>query len=490
MSYEVFSRKYRPKNFDEIIGQESIVRTLKNAIELDRISHAYIFAGSRGLGKTTISRILTKCLNCETGITVNPCGKCENCLEIEKGSFPDMYEIDAASNRGIDDIRNIKENVNYSPIKGRYKVYIVDEAHMLTREAFNALLKTLEEPPPHNLFILATTELHKIPDTIKSRGQIFIFRPPKKEDIKNYLKRICKNEGIKFEEKALEIIADASEGGMRDGASLLDQANVFSKGNITVASVEDMLGLISENIVKQFLKNIKERNIKELILAIEQLDKSGFDLNIFWKQMIDRLHENLINLTINGSSEFFEEKDIQDLIYIQNIFNRALVESRTFPNPKHIYQLYILKLKYLKNLISIKDILEGKIRLDTISNISKSQPNNLNLVETGSEKDERQTLDRILLKVKKDIGGIVYSILKKAKVVENEDSFIISLDKTLAQTVQDHLDKLNKIFPKPIKIEIKGDKSIKKSSKKRDESVDKILDLFNGKIISYKEKKQ
>ena len=488
MSYEVFSRKYRPKDFNEIIGQESIVRTLKNAIELNRISHAYIFAGSRGLGKTTISRILTKCLNCETGITTNPCGKCENCVEIEKGSFPDMYEIDAASNRGIDDIRNIKENVNYSPIKGRYKVYIVDEAHMLTREAFNALLKTLEEPPPHNIFILATTELHKIPDTIKSRGQIFIFRPPKKEEIKKYLKNICEKEGIKFEEPALEILAEASEGGMRDAASLLDQANVFSKGNITVISVEEMLGLIQEKINKQFLKNLKKKNIKELILAVEQLDKAGFDLNIFWKQMTDRLHQNLINLTIYGNSEFFEESDIQDLIYIQNIFNKAFVESRTFPNPKHIYQLYILKLKYLKNIVSIKDILEGKIKLENISN--QPQGSNLTLVETKTEKNERLTLDRILLKVKREIGGIVYSILVKAKITENDDYFVVKLNKTLAQTVHEHLDKINKIFPKPLKVEIKEDKTVKKSTKKRDESVDKILDLFNGKIISYKEKKQ
>jgi len=232
--YEPFSRKYRPKNFDEVIGQESVVRTLRNAIKLNRISNAYIFAGSRGLGKTTISRILTKCLNCEVGITDKPCGKCENCIEIDKGSFPDMYEIDAASNRGIDDIRNIKENVGYAPIKGRYKVYIIDEAHMLTREAFNALLKTLEEPPPHNIFILATTELHKIPDTIRSRCQTFIFKSPNKSEIVKYLKRICESERIEYEEKALEILAEASEGGMRDSASLLDQATVFGEGKITV----------------------------------------------------------------------------------------------------------------------------------------------------------------------------------------------------------------------------------------------------------------
>lgn len=184
MAYEPFARKYRPKDFDSVVGQEHVVNTLKNAINLNKVSHGYIFAGPRGVGKTTIARILTKSLNCEKGITDKPCGICENCIEVDKGSFPDMYEIDAASNRGIDDIRSLKENVNYAPIKGRYKVYIIDEAHMLTREAFNALLKTLEEPPPNNIFILATTELHKIPDTIRSRTQIFMFKPIKASQIK------------------------------------------------------------------------------------------------------------------------------------------------------------------------------------------------------------------------------------------------------------------------------------------------------------------
>jgi len=258
LSYEAFSRKYRPKDFSQVIGQESIVQTLKNAIELNRVSHAYIFAGSRGIGKTTISRILAKCLNCETGITSQPCNKCENCLEIEKGSFPDLYEIDAASNRGIDDIRNLRDNIGYTPIKGRYKVYIIDEAHMLTREAFNALLKTLEEPPPKNIFILATTELHKIPDTIKSRCQTFLFKQPNISQIIKFMKDILEKENIPYEEEALKILAEESEGGVRDSASLLDQAVTFGEGKITVENVEKMLGIVPKSIISDFIKNLEQ----------------------------------------------------------------------------------------------------------------------------------------------------------------------------------------------------------------------------------------
>jgi len=297
LAYEAFARKYRPKKFDEIVGQESIVKTLKNAIDLDRFSHAYIFSGSRGLGKTTTARILTKCLNCEKGISSNPCGECESCLEIEKGSFPDMYEIDAASNRGIDDIRALRENVTYAPIKGRYKVYIIDEAHMLTREAFNALLKTLEEPPPHNIFILATTELHKIPDTIKSRCQTFVFKPPSIKQIQSYLERILKQENVEYDEKALYLLAEASYGGLRDAASLLDQAVTFGGGKVDLKSVEELLGIIPQKIINKFLQLLKEKDIKTLIKGIEKLESDGYDLNILWKQVLDNIHSELVSVT-------------------------------------------------------------------------------------------------------------------------------------------------------------------------------------------------
>ncbi|SNZ11380.1 DNA polymerase-3 subunit gamma/tau [Persephonella hydrogeniphila] len=475
MAYESFARKYRPKNFKEVVGQETVVRTLSNAIKLDRLSHAYIFAGSRGLGKTTIARIITKCLNCEEGITDTPCGKCENCIEIEKGSFPDMYEIDAASNRGIDDIRSIKENVSYAPIKGRYKVYIIDEAHMLTREAFNALLKTLEEPPPNNLFILATTELHKIPDTIRSRCQTFIFRPPNKAQIKEYLKRILENENIRYEEDALELIANASEGGVRDAASILDQAVIYGGGKIKKETTEELLGVIPEEIQKKFLENLKNKNLKELVKIIERLDREGYDLTIFWNQILESIHSALLSVVIEKEKDdIFSEEDLEFLIYANDIFKKALIESRAFHDKKDIFQLAVLKLRFMKNLISLEEILKNGVP-------------EIKTEEKQEKKEESFDIQKAILKIGKEAGGIIAGALKNASIKEEENSFILLVDKTVAELLKDKLDIIEKYFPKPVKIEELEIKTERKKQKKRDESVDKVLELFQGKIISYKE---
>ncbi len=482
MAYISFARKYRPKDFNTVIGQKHVVNTLKNALKLNRVSHAYIFAGSRGIGKTTISRILTKALNCEKGITENPCNQCENCLEIDKGSFPDMYEIDAASNRGIDDIRNIKDGINYAPIKGRYKVYIIDEAHMLTREAFNALLKTLEEPPPHSVFILATTELHKIPDTIRSRCQVFMFKPPSKEDIKSYLKYILQQENIDYEEEALDLIATYSEGGVRDAASILDQAVTYGGGKVDLASTQELLGIIPKTLIENFLKFLKEKDLKNLVLLIEKLDKEGYDLNIFWKQILENIHTILTNIAIDEKSEIFDESDIKDLIYIQNIFNKAFFEAKNYFEPKHIYTLAILKLKYIKNLKSIEEILKSGVQ---VSSQPKQQP------ERQEEKPQEEKgfdIQSAILKIGKEAGGIVSAALKKGKIEEREDSFVIFLEETVYPLVDQKLEIVQKYFPKPVKLEKVSKKDMPaKKAKKRDETVDKVLDLFQGKIMTYRE---
>ncbi len=481
MVYEPFARKYRPKDFDFVVGQKHVVNTLKNALKLNRVSHGYTFAGPRGVGKTTIARIITKSLNCKEGISDKPCGKCENCIEIDKGSFPDMYEIDAASNRGIDDIRNIKENVNYAPIKGRYKVYIIDEAHMLTREAFNALLKTLEEPPPNNIFILATTELHKIPDTIKSRTQVFMFKPLSLDDITTYLKKILDTEGIPYEEEALQLIAKYSEGGVRDAASILDQVVTYSNLNVNVQAVEEVLGIVPANYISKFFKALKEKDIKTLVLILEKMYKEGYDLNVFWKQMLDRLHEILVEVSLQGKSQEFTSEDLKYLIYLQSVFNKAFIEAKNLPNEKNVYELAVLKIKYIKELVNIKN-LESLPKTAEIEN---------KVVSEKEREDEKKDIDlqKVLIQIGKEAGNIVASALKKAVFNISEEKIQIKVPEIVYETVVEKRKIIENCFQRPVEIvKIEKQQSPQNSKKKdRDKSVDKVLELFEGKIINYKE---
>jgi len=308
MEYLAFALKYRPKNFDEVIGQAHVVASLKQAILKSRVHHAYLFSGPRGIGKTSLARILAKSLDCEKGPTVSPCGKCISCQEISKNKSLDVIEIDGASNRGIDEIRTLRENVKLSSAHSRYKIYIIDEVHMLTQEAFNALLKTLEEPPTHVKFIFATTHPHKVLPTILSRCQKFQFNLISLEEIVAKLKKITKSEGIKINENLLYTIARAAGGSIRDAESLLDQLApvILEKGSLD--DVFSFLGIIDEDSLNRTLKYLIEKNLNGILDFINRMAKDGKDLGVFLNAFIEHLR-NLLLAKVSPKS-FKELSDI------------------------------------------------------------------------------------------------------------------------------------------------------------------------------------
>lgn len=307
MAYVALYRKWRPQGFDSLVGQEAVRIALTNALETGRIAHAYLFAGPRGTGKTSTAKILAKAVNCEHGPTPNPCNKCQNCVRINDGTSMDVFEIDAASNRGIDEIRDLREKVAFAPVNGRYKVYIIDEVHMLTTEAFNALLKTLEEPPPHVIFILATTEPHKIPATIHSRCQRFDFKRVTDSDIVKRLREVADGSGIAADDDALQLIAVQADGGMRDALSLLDQCGVMAE-RVSAETVRSVLGIVGREALRELVKSVGEGNVPKSLELLEALLAGGKDV----KQIITELAEYLRAVLLYKASPDYREIYLTD----------------------------------------------------------------------------------------------------------------------------------------------------------------------------------
>lgn len=294
MDYQVSARKYRPGTFDDVIGQPHVVQTLVNSVNTKRIAQAYLFSGTRGVGKTTVARILAKALNCEQGPTGTPCATCANCLEIAQGTSVDVIEIDGASNTSVDDVREIRENVKFAPFRGKYRVYIIDEVHMLSNSAFNALLKTLEEPPPHVVFIFATTEIHKIPATILSRCQHYNFRRIARTEIIERLRHVAQQDGIAIEERSLTALARASEGSMRDGLSLLDQAVAFGGKSIVHEDLEALLGAVPQELLREMIRAITLQDSAAALRVLAQLLDQGHDLRAFCAEVVEYLRHMLV----------------------------------------------------------------------------------------------------------------------------------------------------------------------------------------------------
>ncbi|HET8849569.1 MAG TPA: DNA polymerase III subunit gamma/tau, partial [Marinobacter sp.] len=303
MSYQVLARKWRPRTFQDMVGQEHVLQALVHALEHERLHHAYLFTGTRGVGKTTIGRLLARCLNCETGITPNPCGECDSCREILEGRFVDLIEIDAASRTGVDDMRELTDNVQYAPTRGRFKVYLIDEVHMLTNQSFNAFLKTLEEPPEHVKFLLATTDPQKLPVTVLSRCLQFNLKRMTPEHIVGHLKHVLGHEQIPFEDPALWLLARAADGSMRDALSLTDQAIAFGNQNLAASDVSNMLGTIDQRDIERLVQALVERDGPGLLTEISRIADFAPDYGVILADLLSLFHRVTMEQVVPGSAD-------------------------------------------------------------------------------------------------------------------------------------------------------------------------------------------
>lgn len=371
MSYIVLARRWRPQVFDDLIGQETIVRTLKNALSSGKVVHAYLFSGPRGIGKTSTARILARALNCVNGPVSEPCGKCQQCISIAEGSSVDVIEIDGASNTQVDSIRELREAVKYAPSSGRYKIYIIDEVHMLSVSAFNALLKTLEEPPAHVVFIFATTEPKKIPSTIHSRCQHHAFRRIPKDKIAEQLNKIITAEGINIRMASVEMIARAADGSIRDALTLLDHVSSFSD-DITEEEIRTLLGLPETEIIMNLSQTIIEGDISRTLSIIKELTDKGYDIRSLTKELIEHFRNLSIVKITDDVREILEFTDdeierlrsqssnltVEQLTLFLTELLKLETEVKSAMNPRYTLELGLLRMSFVKGMTSIDDILK------------------------------------------------------------------------------------------------------------------------------------
>ncbi|MCK9374881.1 MAG: DNA polymerase III subunit gamma/tau [Syntrophobacterales bacterium] len=367
MAYQVLARKWRPQTFEEVVGQEPITRTLQNALTAGRVAHAFLFNGPRGVGKTSVARILAKALNCVNGPTPHPDNTCQLCQEITNGSSLDVLEIDGASNRGIDEVRDLREKIKYMPTQGKYRVYIIDEVHMLTKEAFNALLKTLEEPPAHAVFILATTEPHKVPVTILSRCQRYDFRRIPTGVIQAHLAKLAAQEGWQIDPEGLALVSRAAEGGLRDAQGFLDQVVTFGGEGVSAAEIARILGVTDRGALLGALQAIIERNGPDLLNLIEELYNQGQDLRRFYQELmlyarhllVAGLHPEARHLAAVADTEWDELARLAKrtpAVHLHNLLSVLLLgeeELKKSPNPRLALEVLLLRIIHLEPVLPL-----------------------------------------------------------------------------------------------------------------------------------------
>ena len=441
MSYQVLARKWRPKTFDEMVGQEHVLKALVNALDTDRLHHAYLFTGTRGVGKTTVARVLAKCLNCEKGVSSKPCGECSACVAIDEGRFVDLIEVDAASRAKVDETRELMDNVQYSPSVGRYKIYLIDEVHMFSNHSFNALLKTLEEPPPHVKFLLATTEAKKVPVTILSRCLQFNLKAIGREQIQGQLQHILDAENIHYDEESCRMIAKAANGSLRDALSLLDQAISHGGGQLDHTQVKSMLGTIDSTELNQLLNNVFNADAESVLNRVQTISEHNPDYDQLLSDLLSLLQEIAVlqitgdnaNTDLAAMAGAVDKEQVQLFYEIVSHGRRDLYLS---PEPRMGFEMTLIRMLAFQPLEPIPPgsvMIEKKPATDTATPVEKAShttekpaaENSVSAEHTLSTQDWQQMIDEMSLKgLVKELAS--HCVLKQQ--TENQIDLLIASD--------------------------------------------------------------
>jgi len=530
MSYEVFARKWRPQVFEDVIGQEHITKTLINAIKAERLAHAYLFSGARGVGKTSVARILAKAINCTEGEPGIPCNKCHSCTEITNGTSVDVQEIDGASNRRIEEIRELRENIKYMPLSSRYRIYIIDEVHMLTREAFNALLKTLEEPPSHVKFLFATTDPHKVPVTILSRCQRFDFKRIPPGLIISQLEKIAEKEEIEIKRSGLNLIAREADGSMRDAESLLDQVVSYTGPTVEDKNILDILGIIDRDIIFETSLAIIEGSPVKCIEIVDRIYNYGYDIKEFYRALMDQFRNLLVSLiapqndllemTDSDRDEIKRQAEMAGSEKLQQSLNLLIAREENLKFTSHaklVLETIMIKLCRLGEILSFDELIMKietlEKRLSSFSssgdNISaghlsdpginwKTEEKGQDGPEMPGDKPEREDWDSLLTYLSSR-NRAMSNVLKEWRLLNltSDTLEIIRGGNSFSSSYLDEPERLNrltgycrKFFKRDIKIKMMANRqnnNKKKDVPKKEDSgfpqpVQEILQIFQGKI--------